>query len=108
MTASASSKRRRRTDPPSTEASKGQLARSSGIRLRGVPNIEADDQFEPGPEQVAADDVLDALDPDMRHRMISETAYRRHAERGYDDGYDLEDWLQAEVDVDHLVRSPRR
>jgi hypothetical protein len=28
------------------------------------------------------------------------TAYHRYAERGYADGHDLDDWLQAEAAVD--------
>ena len=37
--------------------------------------------------------------------MISEAAYRRFAERGYEDGYDQDDWLQAEEDVDHFLNN---
>jgi predicted acyl esterase len=45
----------------------------------------------------------DAIDQDLRHRMISEAAYRLYAERGYADGYDLDDWLEAEAQVDHVT-----
>jgi hypothetical protein len=45
----------------------------------------------------------DALDADLRHRMISEAAYHLYAERGYSDGYDLDDWLQAEAQVHHMA-----
>jgi len=38
--------------------------------------------------------------------MISETAYRLYAERGYTDGYDVDDWVQAEAEVDHLLLNP--
>jgi hypothetical protein len=38
--------------------------------------------------------------PDVRHRLISEVAYRFYAERGYVDGHDLDDWLRAEVALD--------
>jgi Protein of unknown function (DUF2934) len=33
----------------------------------------------------------------LRHRVISEAAYYSYAQRGYADGYDLDDWLQAEA-----------
>ncbi|HJU21843.1 MAG TPA: DUF2934 domain-containing protein [Casimicrobiaceae bacterium] len=45
----------------------------------------------------------DAIDGELRHRLISEAAYRLYAERGYADGYDVDDWLQAEAAVDHLL-----
>ena len=57
------------------------------------------------PDQRFPDGVIDAIDPDLRYRMISEAAYRRYAERGYEDGYDQDDWLEAEEDVDHFLRN---
>ena len=45
----------------------------------------------------------DELDADLRHRLISERAYARYCSRGYDDGYDLDDWLEAEAEVDHVL-----
>jgi hypothetical protein len=38
--------------------------------------------------------------------MISEAAYHRYGERGYADGYDLDDWLQAESDVNNVLLNP--
>lgn len=35
--------------------------------------------------------------------MISETAYRFYAQRGYADGHDLDDWLRAEAAVDQRL-----
>jgi hypothetical protein len=76
--------------------------------MRDVSDIAVDDELESGPDRSFADDVMDEIDPNLRHRMVSETAYRRHGECGYEDGYDLEDWLQAQADVDHLLHNPRR
>ena len=46
------------------------------------------------------------FDPDLRHRMISEAAYYLYTQRGYADGYDFDDWLQAEAQVDDLILNP--
>lgn len=43
------------------------------------------------------------MDADLRHRVISERAYARYRGRGYADGYDLDDWLEAEAEVDHTL-----
>lgn len=48
------------------------------------------------------------LDPDLRHRMISEAAYYLYTQRGYDDGYDVDDWLQAEAQVEDMIMNPER
>jgi hypothetical protein len=65
----------------------------------------------------AAGDMIDDLDVEedakveisgeLRHRMISEAAYRLYAERGYVDGLELDDWLQAEAEVDRSLGGRR-
>jgi hypothetical protein len=44
--------------------------------------------------------VQDEAIREFRHRLISETAYRLYEQRGYVSGYELQDWLQAEAEVD--------
>ena len=61
---------------------------------------------EPDPDQAFAEGLNDQLDADLRYRMVSETAYRLYTERGYTDGYDMDDWLQAEAAVEHMVLNP--
>jgi hypothetical protein len=40
------------------------------------------------------------LTPAERHRRICELAYRRAEQRGFAAGNELEDWLEAEREVD--------
>ena len=58
------------------------------------------------PDQPFAQGAHDAIDSELRQRMISDAAFRRYAERGFVDGFDIEDWLQAEAEVDHLLLNP--
>ena len=44
---------------------------------------------------------------ELRHRMISEAAYQLYAERGCVDGLELDDWLQAEAEVDRMLGGQR-
>lgn len=69
-----------------------------------------DEQAEAGamPEQPFAEGPSSEIDPELRYRLISEAAYRLYVERGYTDGGDLEDWLQAEAEVDHYLLNPSR
>lgn len=62
--------------------------------------------IEQEPNQPFVKGAQDAINQDLRHGMISEAAYRRYADRGYADGGDIEDWLQAEAEVDHLLLNP--
>jgi hypothetical protein len=47
-------------------------------------------------------------DLDLRRRLIREAAYHRYAERGYSDGHDVDDWLQAEAAVDDALANSKR
>jgi hypothetical protein len=69
-----------------------------------------DDQRNTAPESPAENEskplysegAQKEMDHDLRHRMISEAAYRLYAQRGYVDGFELDDWLEAEAMVDRL------
>lgn len=76
------------------------------LRQAAAP-VQIVEQDEGAAELPFEEGAHDGLDPDLRHRMISEAAYHLYAERGYADGYDLDDWLQAEAQVDHTaLRAP--
>jgi hypothetical protein len=85
------------TEPPPRRT------RSSASRVV-AESIESDTM----PDQPFAQGPASEIDPELRHRMISETAYRHYVERGYTDGGDLEDWLQAEAEIDHVLVNPSR
>ena len=54
-----------------------------------------------------AEDTKGEIGVELRHRMISEAAYQLYAERGYVDGLELDDWLQAEAEVDRRLGGKR-
>ena len=62
---------------------------------------EADRASERVPSEVMRDDA----NRHLRHRMISEAAYQIYVQRGYADGFELADWLQAEAEVDRLLNT---
>ncbi len=43
---------------------------------------------------------LSPVDAEIRNRMIAEAAYYRAEARGFATGYELEDWLEAEAEID--------
>lgn len=80
--------------------------RRHAARPRSVPVPEVETEFDATPDQPFEEGARDALGSDLRHRMISEAAYYRYAERGYADGYDVDDWTAAEAEIDHLLLNP--
>ena len=51
------------------------------------------------PEKVEAGGV----GPEERQRLIAEAAYRRAEQRGFVPGAELDDWLEAEAEVDRMI-----
>ena len=43
--------------------------------------------------------------PEEREYMIAEAAYFRAERRGFAPGNEMEDWLQAETEIDSLIQS---
>ena len=77
-------------------------------RSRASRIVDVGVEPETMPDQPFAEGPASEIDPELRHRMISETAYRHYVERGYTDGGDVDDWLQAEAEVDHFLVNPTR
>jgi len=96
-----------KSSPPGTKTTRTshRVAETTRTHPRAFPFIANEADADLPPDTPFADGVIDAIDPDLRYRMISEAAYRRFAERGYEDGYDQDDWLQAEEDVDHFLNN---
>lgn len=42
--------------------------------------------------------------PEIRRAMIAEAAYYRAERRGFAPGDDLDDWLQAEAEIESLLK----
>ncbi len=82
--------------------------RSAGqVRARGMRGAEPKSVRAKAAARPFAENLLDQIDPELRHRMISEAAYQMYEERGFADGYDLDDWLQAESEVERQLFEQR-
>jgi hypothetical protein len=46
---------------------------------------------------------IDAISPELRHRLINEEAYRRAERRGFAGGSPEGDWAEAEVEIDRRL-----
>jgi len=68
--------------------------------LRGALTTASRTHASQPSESPAATASQDGIDAETRHRMISDAAYRLYVQRGYLEGFELEDWLQAEAEVD--------
>ena len=77
--------------------------RTAARAPRSVPIVAPEPADNVLPDTPFEEGARDAIDPELRHRMISEAAYAMFAARGYEDGYDVEDWLAAEARVDHTL-----
>ena len=81
---------------------RNETAKASNLQppdIRTVPESEG----EPESERVFSEGAQVEMDEDLRHRMISEAAYNLYAQRGYVDGFELDDWFQAEAEVGRIL-----
>ena len=85
---------------------KAHVAHPEPKHPHGVAIIASEEEIGEVPDQPFAEGVTDEIDPDLRHRLISEAAFNRQAERGYNSDYETDDWLEAEAAVDHVVVNP--
>lgn len=44
------------------------------------------------------------ISTEARHQMIAEAAYYRAEQRGFSGGDDVQDWLDAEIDIDQRLK----
>jgi hypothetical protein len=51
----------------------------------------------------ASESAPSAIDPVRRHKLIAEAAYYRAEKRGFAAGNELQDWLEAEMEIRQLL-----
>jgi len=78
-------------------------ALQTGAHPSSVPIFESAAETGDALDQPFEEGSQDQIDPDLRHRLISEAAFELYKQRGYESGYELDDWLQAEAQVDHTL-----
>lgn len=76
-----------------------QASNSLPADMHTVPESEAERETKP----IFSEGAQTEMDEDLRHRMISEAAYNLYAQRGYVDGFALDDWFQAEAEVGRIL-----
>jgi len=82
---------------PSTQAISPKPSRNT----RGTASKAA------GKAQRAATPQPPAVDAEQREALIRIAAYSFYERRGYVSGHELEDWLQAEMEVDRQLGAAR-
>ncbi len=51
-------------------------------------------------EIAASSPAFTEISPEERHQLIAEAAYLRAEQRSFAPGYELEDWLSAEAEIE--------
>lgn len=55
---------------------------------------------------IKADSSVQSVAPEDRQRMIAEAAYYRALQRGFSEGDPVDDWLQAEQEINNALPNP--
>lgn len=81
----------RQTETDPMKAASRVATQTKGRQISGKPAAGAKAQHP---------DHQIAIGADVRRHMIEEAAYYRAEKRGFRAGYELQDWLEAEVEID--------
>ena len=92
-----------------SEASPSKPSADSTVseRVSRAPPSAVEENRTSAPDRTVVEPAIAPINSIERYRRISDTAYALYAERGYVDGYDVEDWLRAETIVDQSLLEPR-
>ena len=74
------------------------LLKEAIMAVESSPNVRRAASRSPRQKSAATTPV--PIDPDQRRAMIAQTAYFLAERRGFAPGYEAEDWLAAESEVD--------
>lgn len=81
------------------------MATRHSVDVSRSPDIGSRQGAEPA---LGTDTAPAEVSPQAREALITQTAYLRAEARGFVHGYDLEDWLAAEAEVDALLAAEHR
>ena len=81
-----------------TKASTPRAATERRVSQQAVP--ASNPQQRTQPDRRSASDSSTTLSAEQIHNRIAETAYYRAQERGFAPGFEMEDWLAAEAQVE--------
>jgi hypothetical protein len=78
---------------PATRSARGSTAKTADTKSTGSPRSRAVSATTPAP----------VIDPEHRRALIAQAAYFRAERRNFAPGYEQDDWLSAESEVDTLL-----
>jgi hypothetical protein len=79
--------------------------KQSDPRKAGNTGPMAPVEPKPAMEPAGGPGTARSTSPEERRRMVAEAAYYRAQHRGFAPGGELDDWIHAEAEIDHLMES---
>ncbi len=71
--------------------------------LTGIANAAGSESGRLSENAAAGNSTLTGVSHEERHQLIAEAAYYRAEQRSFKPGYELEDWLTAETDIERRL-----
>ena len=89
---------------PITRSSKGDDRRSTADPSRPAAELSRSESLPPTPTDrpaaAASDEQASRMDPEERRKLVEYQAYLLYLERGAEPGFEIDDWLAAEREID--------
>jgi len=79
------------------------IVRNRKTDLTGISDVAGIESDKLSENAAAANSTLTGVSNEERHQLIAEAAYYRAEQWRFEPGYELEDWLTAETDVERKL-----
>jgi hypothetical protein len=100
-----------KTNSKKSGSKKGSTAESPGAFAAAAADISGFVSGKSKKAAAAANKVLAGVTIEEKHRLIAEAAYFRSERRNFIPGHELEDWLDAEAEIEtrllNINRAPK-
>lgn len=102
------SKAKTATKTATTTASVKPVAKTSAIKKSATDTVASTEKKPakaPAAKRVSAKKNAPAISPEHRYHMIATAAYYLAERRGFAGGYEMQDWISAEAEIDAQLKS---
>lgn len=82
--------------PAKKAAAKPAAAKPAAVKTSAVKKAPTSTTARPRTAKVK-------VTPEQRHFMIAEAAYYRAERRGFEGGYEWQDWMDAEAEIERMI-----
>jgi hypothetical protein len=88
-----------------TDTTKKTVTKTPAVKKSAVAATDTKPAKVPAVKKVTAKNTKTSVFPEQRYHMISTAAYYLAERRGFAGGYEMQDWISAEAEIDRQLKA---